>query len=177
MNRTRVLAPALALVFVAVVAIFVATSGGSTKTTPSTGTAATAISVAQTSLGPTLVDGNGRTLYLFEGDKPNKSTLSAAGFAVWPAFASAGTPRALDGAAAGAIGRIAGSGQVTYNGHPLYYYVGDQKPGETTGQGLNEFGALWYVVSPRGNAVVGVPKTTISSGAVAGGPSSASYGY
>jgi len=176
MNRTRVLAPALALVFVAVVAIFVATSGGSTKTTPSTGTAASAISVAQTSLGPTLVDANGRTLYLFEGDRPNRSTLSAAGFAIWPAFASAVTPRALNGAAAGEIGRIAGSGQVTYNGHPLYYYVGEQKPGDTTGQGLNQFGALWYVVSPRGNAVVGAPKSTRPAGAGSVGSGSAGAG-
>jgi predicted lipoprotein with Yx(FWY)xxD motif len=97
-------------VFVAVVAVFVATSGGSTKTTPSTGTAASAVSVAQTSLGPTLVDADGRKLYLFEGDRPNKSNLSAAGFAIWPAFTSTGKPRARSGAAAGEIGRIAGSG-------------------------------------------------------------------
>jgi predicted lipoprotein with Yx(FWY)xxD motif len=181
MNRARVLTPVAALVLVAaVVAVFVATSGGSTKVARPSGAAGPAISIAQTSLGPTLVGANGHTLYLFEGDKPNRSTMSAAGFAIWPAFTSAGKPRAGNGAAAGEIGTIAGSGQVTYNGHPLYYYVGDQKPGQTTGQGLNQFGALWYVVSPQGNAVLGAPKSTSSSGVGSGQSSStggSTYGY
>jgi hypothetical protein len=42
--------------------------------------------------------------------------------------------------------------QVTYNGHPLYYYVGDHTPGDTKGQGLTEFGALWFVLAPSGSA-------------------------
>ena len=169
MNRARVLTPALALIVVAaVVAVFVATSSGSTKTNA---TAASAVSVAQTSLGPTLVDASGRTLYLFEGDKPSRSTLSQAGLAIWPAFSAAGKPTALNGAVASEIGRIAGTGEVTYNGHPLYYYVGDQKPGQTTGQGLNQFGALWYVLSPQGSAVISAPKSTSSAGAAS------PYGY
>jgi predicted lipoprotein with Yx(FWY)xxD motif len=177
MNRARVVTPALALVLVAaVVAFFVATSGGSTKTATSNGASPPTVSVAQTSLGPTLVGANGRTLYLFEGDKPNRSTLPAAGFAIWPAFTSAGKPQAGSGTAANEIGTIAGSGQVTYNGHPLYYYVGDQKPGQTTGQGLNQFGALWYVLSPQGNAVVGAPKSTSSSGVGSSGVGSSSAG-
>jgi len=178
MSRARVLTPALALVIVAaVVGVFVATSGGATKS--ASGPAA--ISVARTSLGPTLVGPGGRTLYLFEADRPHVSRLSAAGRAVWPPVTTAGTPQALNGAAAGEIGRIASTGQVTYNGHPLYYYVGDQKPGQTTGQGLNEFGALWYVLSARGNAVVGAPKSTPAGGAASSGASSSSsapsYGY
>jgi predicted lipoprotein with Yx(FWY)xxD motif len=179
MNRARVLTPAIALVLVAAdVAFFVATSGGSTKTAAPSGTAGATVSVAQTPLGPTLIGANGRTLYLFEGDKPNKSTLSAAGFAIWPAFTSAGKPQAGSGVTASEIGTIAGSGQVTYNGHPLYYYVGDQKPGQTTGQGLNQFGALWYVLSPQGNAVVSAPKSARSSGAGSTASSTgATYGY
>jgi predicted lipoprotein with Yx(FWY)xxD motif len=51
--------------------------------------------------------------------------------------------------------RSDGKTEVTYNGHPLYYYVGDKKPGDMTGQGLNAFGALWYVLSPGGKAIVG----------------------
>jgi predicted lipoprotein with Yx(FWY)xxD motif len=175
MSRARVLTPALALVIVAaVIAVFVATSGGATKAT----TSGAAISVARTSLGPTLVDAHGRTLYLFEADRPNVSTLSAAGRAIWPPFTAAGTPRALNGASAGAIGTIAGSGQVTYDGHPLYYYVGDQKPGQTTGQGLNQFGALWYALSTRGDAIISAPKSTPAGSA--GGPSysgTSSYPY
>jgi predicted lipoprotein with Yx(FWY)xxD motif len=164
MNRTRVFIPALAAVIVAaVIGSFVATSGGTSRPAQSGQAASSAVSVTQTSLGPTLVDAHGRTLYLFEGDRPNQSRLSAAGLAIWPAFTSARTPRALNGAVPSEIGRIAASGQVTYGGHPLYYYVGDQKPGQTTGQGLNQFGALWYVLSPQGHAVLGVPRSTASS--------------
>jgi predicted lipoprotein with Yx(FWY)xxD motif len=60
------------------------------------------------------------------------------------------------GAVAGKLGvtKLAGGKSiVTYNGHPLYYYVGDKKPGDTTGQGLNQFGAGWYVVNPAGDKI------------------------
>lgn len=177
MNRARVLTPAALLVLVAaVVAFFVATSSGRTKTAVPSTAPATAVSVRQTGLGRTLVDASGRTLYLFEGDRMNISRLSAAGRAVWPPFTSAGKPQASGGAAGARIGTIAGTEQVTYNGHPLYYYVGDHKPGQTAGQGLNEFGALWYVLSPQGNAVASAPKSTPPGG----GSSSAggsTYGY
>jgi secreted repeat protein with Y-X4-D motif len=66
------------------------------------------------------------------------------------------TPRATRGARAASVGTIVGRGgrrQVTYNHHPLYYYIGDQGPGDTQGQGVNQFGALWYVLSPSGNAI------------------------
>ena len=85
---------------------------------------------------PTLVDANGRTLYLFEADRPNVSILSAAGQAIWPPFTATTTPRALSGAVAGRIGTVTqagGAAQVTYKGHPLYYYVGDHSPGQTSG--------------------------------------------
>ena len=48
---------------------------------------------------------------------------------------------------------------MTYNRHPLYYYVTDSKPGQTTGQALNQFGGLWYVVSTHGNAITSAPRT------------------
>jgi predicted lipoprotein with Yx(FWY)xxD motif len=60
------------------------------------------------------------------------------------------------GAVAGKLGvtkPAGGKSIVTYNGHPLYYYVGDKKPGDTTGQGLNQFGAGWYVVNPAGDKI------------------------
>ena len=69
---------------------------------------------------------------------------------------SAAKPNATGGALAAKIGTIpasGGNGVVTYNGHPLYYYVGDQKPGDTKGQGLNQFGAGWYVLAPTGNKI------------------------
>jgi predicted lipoprotein with Yx(FWY)xxD motif len=53
----------------------------------------------------------------------------------------------------GTTRRSDGTTQVTYNGHPLYYYAADSSPGQATGQGLNQFGALWFVLSPSGNAI------------------------
>lgn len=160
MKRNRPLSAGLAVVIAGVVVLVLVVSGGSAKRAQPRVAAGSAISVTQTPLGKTIVDGNGRTLYLFQADKRSVSTLSQAGLAVWPAFTSTETPQAKAGASATQISTITGPGgsrQVTYNGHPLYYYVGDQKPGDTRGQGLNQFGALWYVLSPSGNAVTRAP--------------------
>ena len=178
MSRTRFpLVAAVAVIVAAAVAVIVATSGASTTKSQSKVAAASAISVRQTSLGHILVDANGRTLYLFKGDRPNVSTLSAAGQAIWPLFTATTTPRALSGTVAGRIGTVAhagGAAQVTYNGHPLYYYVGDHSPGQTSGQGLNQFGALWYILSTNGNAVTSAPASPSPAAANGGGTG---YGY
>jgi predicted lipoprotein with Yx(FWY)xxD motif len=160
MQRNRLISSSFAILVAGVVVLVIAVSGGSaSKLKPTPVNAGSALSVKHTSLGNTLVDANGRTLYLFQADKPNRSTLSRAGFAVWPAFTSAGKPRAGDGVSAAHIATIQSDGkrQVTYYGHPLYYYVGDKRSGETNGQGLKEFGALWYVPSPTGSAVTSMP--------------------
>jgi predicted lipoprotein with Yx(FWY)xxD motif len=178
MKRSRLSFGDVAVMIAAVVAVVVATSGGTAKiTAPRTVVPASTISVKQTSLGKTLVDANGRVLYLFRGDKPDHSTLSAAGQAIWPPLTSATKP----GAGAGVIeSRITlikgagGTGQVAYNGHPLYYYIGDRAPGQTRGQGLNQFGALWYVLSPNGTAITSAPTTPAPSGS---GTSGYGYGY
>ena len=176
MNRSRLSLPVIVVIVAAVIAVIISTSGSSAKKGPVVA-ANSALSVRQTSLGKTLTDANGRTLYLFENDKPNLSTLSAAGRAFWPPFTSSITPSTTGGAQASAIGTVAGaagSGQVTYNGHPLYYFVGDHNPGQTTGQGLNQFGARWYVLSPAGAAVTSAPQTSASSSSTGGG---GAYGY
>jgi len=150
----------LTILVAGVVVLTIAASGGSaSQRKPPSATAPSAVSVKRTSLGSTLVDAHGRTLYLFRADRPNRSTLSRAGFAVWPAFTAAGKPQARGGASAAHIATIESDGrrQVTYYGHPLYYYVGDKSSGETNGQGLKQFGALWYVLSPKGTAVTSVP--------------------
>lgn len=180
MNRARLLVAALAVVIAGVVAVVVATSGGNAQTLRSTAPAGSAISLKPTSLGPVLVDANGRTLYLFEGDKPEVSTLSAAGQAVWPPFTSSIKPAALNGAVAADIGTTKGSGasaQITYSGHPLYYYVGDGHPGQTAGEGLNEFGARWYVLSSGGAAVTAPASGSSSTGSSASNANGSTYGY
>jgi predicted lipoprotein with Yx(FWY)xxD motif len=168
MHRARLIAPIVAVLAIAVVTAFVvASSGGTTKAAAST---TAAVALDQTSLGPVLVDGGGRTLYLFEGDRPDVSTLSQAGRAVWPPFTAKSQPAAMGGANSALIATIPGSGQVTYNGHPLYYYVGDQHAGQTAGQGLNQFGARWYVLSATGRAITSTTPANSTSA-----PST--YGY
>jgi predicted lipoprotein with Yx(FWY)xxD motif len=178
MNRTRLLTPLVAVIVAAAIVAIVATTGSSAKKAPPVA-ANSALSVRQTPFGQTLTDANGRTLYLFAADKPNVSTLSAAGRAFWPPFTAANTPSAIGGALAGKIGAVTnttGAGQVTYNGHPLYYFVGDHNPGQTSGQALNEFGARWYVLSPSGAGVTSAPSGSTSSSSTGGGASSSSTG-
>ena len=128
--------------------------GGSSPTSGQSGPAT--VSTASTTLGSILVDGKGRTLYLFQKDQPNQSACSGACVSAWPVDPSSGTPKAGSGVKASllsTIKRTDGSTQVTYNNHPLYYYSGDTQAGQLNGQGLNAFGALWYVVGPNGARV------------------------
>jgi predicted lipoprotein with Yx(FWY)xxD motif len=135
---------------------------GSSSSTPSTSTQAASgaatIAVRTTPLGRILVDGRGMTLYLFEKDTGMKSTCDGSCAKFWPPVTTTGAAKAGSGLDAGKLGTTAradGETEVTYNGHPLYYYAGDKQPGDTTGEGLNAFGALWYVLSPAGKEVVG----------------------
>jgi predicted lipoprotein with Yx(FWY)xxD motif len=116
---------------------------------------AATVMTASTKLGRILVDGDGRTLYLFEKDQPNQSACSGACAAAWPVLQSSGTPRAGSQVQASMLGMIKrgdGTTQATYNRHPLYYYSGDTQPGQQNGQGLDAFGARWFVVTTAGNA-------------------------
>ena len=130
--------------------------GGPPSSAPPTAAAAVAVSVGNSALGPLLVDGNGRTLYLFESDAPGSSTCYSACAQAWPPLLANGAPQAGAGITASELGslrRSDGTTEVTYNGHPLYSYVGDARPGDTTGQALNQFGAEWYVVGPGGSKI------------------------
>jgi predicted lipoprotein with Yx(FWY)xxD motif len=114
------------------------------------------ISVASSGVGDILNDSQNRVLYLFKKDTGPKSTCFGACAQNWPPVRATGKPTAGSGANASLIGTIKrsdGAPQVTYNGHPLYLYVGDNHPGAINGQGLTAFGATWYVVSPQGNQV------------------------
>jgi predicted lipoprotein with Yx(FWY)xxD motif len=177
MSRSRLSLSIAGIIAAAAIAVLIATTGGSSRKAQPAVAANSAISVKQTSVGSALTDANGRTLYLFANDKPDLSTLSAAGRAFWPAFTATTRPSAADGPVAGDIGAVvSGSGarQVTYHGHPLYYFVGDRAPGQTAGQGLNQFGARWYVLSTAGAAITSSPKPAASATSNSAG---SSYGY
>ena len=133
-----------------------AAAGGAAQ--PAAGGATNAITVkaASTRLGTLLTDGQGKTLYLFEKDQSGMSACTGACLGVWPAFTVSGPLDAGPGVSMSMLSTIQrpeGTPEVTYNGHPLYYYVGDGNPGDTNGQGLNQFGAEWYVVSPNGSKI------------------------
>jgi predicted lipoprotein with Yx(FWY)xxD motif len=128
-------------------------SGGSSASgtiPPATGNA---VSAQSTSLGTILVDGKGRTVYVFANDKTNTSTCVGACAADWPAVpAPAPLPTSLPGVT-GAISmttRSDGGHQLTVAGHPVYTFSGDSAPGQTKGQGITLNGGLWTVVSPSG---------------------------
>jgi predicted lipoprotein with Yx(FWY)xxD motif len=132
------------------------------------------IKVRTTSLGKILVTAQGHTLYLFAPDKRGKSVCYGSCASYWPPLLVSGKPAAGPGVKASLLGvtvRKDGKHQVTYNGHPLYTYVGDKAAGKTSGEGLNLSGGLWWVVSPAGKAV----KNTSSSGG-GGGYGGGGYG-
>ena len=142
------------------VAVSAACGGGSSTTPPaaaSTPAGPATVAVAKDAkLGQILVDGSGRTLYLFEADKGTASTCYGACATYWPPLLTNGAPQAGSGATASLLGttkRTDGSVEVTYAPHPLYYVVTDHNPGDTTGQGVNNFGAAWDVVGPDGKQI------------------------
>jgi predicted lipoprotein with Yx(FWY)xxD motif len=174
--KPKSLLPLVLAIAVAAIVVVALAAGGSAKSRPHLA-GGSAITVEHTAVGQTLVDANGRTLYLFEADKRNVSTLSAAGRAVWPPFTAAGTIKAEGGVQASKLGTTTrGFKQVTYNGHPLYYYVGDHAPGSVKGQDLKEFGALWFALAPSGNANTATAAAHTSQPVPAPAPTS-SYGY
>lgn len=141
-----------------------ATSGGSSGSRSygygyggnSAGAGVATIAVAKSSLGRILANGQGRTVYLFEKDTGKASTCYGACAETWAPVTTSRAPKAGKGAGSTKLGtskRRDGTLQVTYNGHPLYTYAGDEKPGQTNGQGIDEFGAEWYVLSPLGAKV------------------------
>lgn len=132
------------------------------------------VSATKSSLGTIVVDGSGRTLYLFAKDTGGRSTCSGACAASWPPFTATHTPALGKGVSASSITlakRADGKNQVIYAGHPLYYFSGDQAAGQVNGQGIDQFGAKWFAVTPGGGKASG---SASSSGS---GSSSAPYGY
>jgi predicted lipoprotein with Yx(FWY)xxD motif len=160
------------IVAAAVVAAFAAAifalHPAATHAAPAKGTV---VSTAKTSLGRIIVNSNGRTLYLFEKDRNGKSACSGQCAAAWPPLITSGKPGVIGGAKASLIGttrRADGRLQVTYDHHPLYTFVKDTKAGQTNGEGVNAFGAVWDATSPAG-AKIGKPSAPSPGGGGGGG--------
>jgi len=132
-----------------------ATQKVSKQTTTASPTGGTVIEVAKTpKLGPVLVDGKtSMTVYLFEKDKGGQSSCYGACATTWPPVISTGQPQALKGAAASKLSTVKrkdGQEQVVYGKWPLYFYALDQKPGDTTGNDVTQYGAQWYALKASG---------------------------
>jgi predicted lipoprotein with Yx(FWY)xxD motif len=122
---------------------------------PAMGTALTLRSVGN--LGPILVGPNGKTLYLFMSDSATMSTCNGSCAQNWPPLTTSGTPRGMGGVSQSLLGTITrqnGTKQVTYHGHPLYYFIADSGPGMANGEGVDAFGARWEVINAAGVAVI-----------------------
>lgn len=133
-----------------------AAAPGNTSASPVGSAQRTVIKTAPGAEGRFLTDGSGRTLYLWAADSSNESTCADACAGAWPPLTVTGTPTASGGASAADIGTITrgdGRKQVTYNGHALYYFVGDTSAGQTGGQGSDAYGAEWWLVAPSGSKI------------------------
>jgi predicted lipoprotein with Yx(FWY)xxD motif len=134
-----------------------AAASPSPNPSPSAAASGTTIAVAtNTKLGQILVDGKGMTVYLFVADSGTTSSCYTSCAAIWPPVLTTGAPQAGTGATASLLGtttRTDGKIEVTYAGHPLYYFVQDKASGDITGQGINGFGGLWWVLTPSGAAM------------------------
>jgi predicted lipoprotein with Yx(FWY)xxD motif len=119
--------------------------------------------LATTPLGKVLVDSRGHSLYLFAHDKTTKSTCYGTCATDWPPFLASIRPHLGTGVKTSLLGltkRKDGRMQVTYHGHPLYFFFLDKSAGQTKGQGLNFFGGEWYVLGANGLKVEQHSSTT-----------------
>jgi predicted lipoprotein with Yx(FWY)xxD motif len=170
MRRITVILVAAAAIAIAAAAIAIASSSSSSSSSAT-------IKLRSTSLGKIVVDAKGHTLYLFEKDHHGKSACAGACAKNWPPLTVKGTPKAGQGLKSSKLGttrRANGKRQVTYGGHPLYTFVVDAgKPGSVKGEGVDAFGAEWYVVGANGRKVEKASSSSTATTKKAPAP----YGY
>jgi predicted lipoprotein with Yx(FWY)xxD motif len=138
------------------------------------------VKTASSPVGTILVDGKGRTIYIFAADSKGKSACNAACLEYWPAvIAPASLPTSVAGVTGklGVLKRAGGVRQLTINGWPLYTYKGDASTGAISGQGVNASGAKWWVVSPSGARITKMPSSTSTGPSTPTPPSNPGYDY
>jgi predicted lipoprotein with Yx(FWY)xxD motif len=155
-------------------------SSGSTSSSAAgsaSSTSSTVITTKTSSGGSFLTNSAGRAVYLFMADSSGNSTCSGACASAWPPVVATGQPTAAGGAQSSGLSTITrsdGTKQVTYDGHPLYYFVGDTGPGTDKGQGVDGFGAKWWLVAPSGSSIT--TAVTIGGSGATSSPSSGGGG-
>jgi predicted lipoprotein with Yx(FWY)xxD motif len=128
------------------------------------------------SAGTFLTDGSGRAVYLFMKDPSGQSVCVNACLSAWPPVVASGSVSGMDGVNSGNLSTITrsdGTKQVAYDGHALYYFSGDSGAGQVKGQGIDGFGAKWWLIAPTGSSItasnVTVSGSTPTSGTTSGG--------
>lgn len=165
----RIGVPVVALALAAAACGSASGSGGGTTAPSSNGStrAMTISAVSSQKLGSkALVGSNGRTLYIFSKDTKNHSVCHGSCSAVWVPVTDSGSPKAGSDVTASSLGTIKlanGKDQVTYDGHPVYYFVKDTSAGQAKGEGLKQFGGWWYELSPSGKELTGSSSSSGSS--------------
>jgi predicted lipoprotein with Yx(FWY)xxD motif len=141
-------------------------AGASSSSTAAGGSGGTVLTTAKSSAGTVLTSGSGKAVYVWAKDTGDMSNCTGACAGAWPPVTTTGTATAAGGANASDIGTITrsdGTKQVTYDGHPLYYFSGDSGPGTASGQGSDSFGAPWWLVAPTGGDVTASVSTFTAS--------------
>jgi predicted lipoprotein with Yx(FWY)xxD motif len=167
----------IALATVLAVALAAAGVAAAAAVTRQSSASSGTVNLHKTKLGKVLAGKSGKTLYLFMVDKHGKSACYGACATNWPPLL--GKPTAGTGVKAALLGttkRKNGTKQVTYAGHPLYFFKLDKSAGQTNGEGLDFFGGKWYAVNSSGKAVKHAPAgggTTTTTPTTTTGP----YGY
>jgi predicted lipoprotein with Yx(FWY)xxD motif len=139
-----------------VVVALTAACGGGPAASPAPSVAGPVTIMAATgALGTFLTDDRSRPVYLFAADTTSTPTCTGDCARSWPPVLTVGQPVAGSGLTAGNLSttsRPSGGTQVSYNGHPLYYFAADSGT-DPTGQGVDSFGARWWIVDPAGTAI------------------------
>ena len=169
-SRLRMLLALLAVAAAAAVLAACSSSasssaGGGNGTSTSSPAAATAGSLKTATIGgvTVLTNAKGFTLYSFAPDTPTKSNCNGTCAQNWPPVTGPATASGVTGTF-GTIKRSDGSVQATFDGHPLYTFVGDTTPGQAKGNGLNAAGGLWHEITTSGTASAGSSSSGSSSG-------------
>jgi predicted lipoprotein with Yx(FWY)xxD motif len=142
-------------------------AGGSSSSAAAAGGSGSAVITTASSSGGTFLTDGGRAVYLWAKDASGMSACSGACAGAWPPVPATGTVTASGGAKASDLGMITrpdGTRQVTYDGHPLYFFAGDSGAGMASGQGSDSFGAKWWLVSPSGGDVTAAISSFTAAG-------------
>jgi predicted lipoprotein with Yx(FWY)xxD motif len=128
--------------------------GGAEKQASGAAGSGSIVEVTDSEFGKILIDSDGRTLYSFDKESTDRPECFGACAEAWPPFYTKGEPQAGKGVKQDLLGTTDHEGKdlVTYDGHPLYYYV-NEGPNQVLCQGVEEFGGLWLVVAPSGEVI------------------------